>query len=290
MKDNFLVDIQIAHSELSMRLKQWLKDCVQLELGHSQDAHLHIWDMATFRYQRQLGQPVPLSTVVLDETYEADHEREVLMSGALDYAHQQLPATNLILRLSLHVQRLEHVQKLESLSITDNLTGVFNRRKYDEDLDRCWRQSIRQQTPCTLLLLDVDHFKVFNDTYGHLAGDQCLREIAKVFQEEAVRPHDTVARIGGEEFAIILPDTPKIGAVHVANRILKRVSSLGILNEETPFGVVTLSAGIACVTPTAKDRLVNFQSHADDALYEAKAKGRNCVVSEVSSSPHIFAD
>ncbi|WP_396587087.1 GGDEF domain-containing protein [Bermanella sp. R86510] len=293
MTENFIIDIQIANQHLKQQLVQWLNDCAQLQLGHVGSAHLSIWDSATYAYQRQLGQSMPAGLIVMAKQYDSSEEQQVLMSGALDYVHEGLAITNLILRLSLHVQRLQHLNELESLTITDNLTGVYNRRKFDQELERCWRQSKRQQTPCALLLIDVDYFKLFNDAYGHLAGDQCLREIALTFKEEAVRPHDTVARIGGEEFAVILPDTPKVGAEHVANRILKRVRELRILNENTPLKYITVSAGIACITPAEGDKLVTLQSRADDALYQAKADGRNCVVSELNATqanPHIFSD
>jgi diguanylate cyclase (GGDEF)-like protein len=134
-----------------------------------------------------------------------------------------------------------------------------------------------------MLMLDVDHFKVFNDTYGHLSGDQCLQNLSKAFQLEAVRPHDTVARVGGEEFAIILPDTHAKGAEHVAHRIIQRVMGLNILNEHTSLGVVSVSVGLACATPKAGDNIDVWRKEADEALYFAKKSGRNQVKTEISS-------
>jgi diguanylate cyclase (GGDEF)-like protein len=284
VKDAFIIDVQLRGEALRAQLRSWIKDCSGLRVGNGQESALIcIWDWAHFLYQKQLGNSIPKGVVVISHESDPQREQQVLVSGAIDYISAPIRFENLKLRLSLHIQRMQYVHQLESLSITDTLTGLYNRRKFEQARDICWRQGIRQQSPCSILLLDVDHFKSFNDTYGHLAGDQCLRELAQLIQAEAVRPHDVAARIGGEEFAVLLPDTPKQGALHVANRIIERVRNMKILNEHTEHGFITMSAGVACITPTNKDKLKVWQQRADEALYAAKASGRNQVQAESSA-------
>lgn len=286
MKDAFIVEVQIGDETLRAQLRAWIQDCSGLRVGNGDDPTiLRIWDWAHYLYQKQLGNSLPSGVVVIAHESNFDNEQKVLVSGAVDYISAPIRFENLKLRLSLHIQRSRYVHQLESLSITDTLTGLFNRRKFEQSRDVCWRQGIRQQSPCSLLLLDVDHFKAFNDTYGHLAGDQCLRELANTIQAEAVRPHDVAARIGGEEFAILLPDTPKAGAVHVAQRVIDSVRRLNILNEKAPSGFVTMSVGVSCITPTNKDKIKIWQQKADDALYLAKSSGRDQVKADTMAQP-----
>lgn len=276
------VNVQIQSDSLKSAIITWLHDCSGLALASAEQTPLlHIWDMSAFLYEKQLGNSLPKGVVVIGEANESQ-EKQVLLSGALDYICESTCFEVTALRLSMLIQNQQYLHRLESLSVTDTLTGLFNRRKFDQEVNVCWRQAMRHQLPCSLLMLDVDHFKMFNDTYGHLAGDQCLKELANAFRQEAVRPHDTVARIGGEEFAIILPDTDNKGAEHVANRIIKRVAKLNILNEHTTLGCVTISVGLSSIIPKAGDNMEMWQQEADDALYFAKESGRNQVKAEVS--------
>ncbi|GLQ97403.1 GGDEF domain-containing protein [Dyella mobilis] len=161
------------------------------------------------------------------------------------------------------------------MALRDSLTGVPNRRAFEEALDREWRVAVRGQHVISLLLVDIDIFKQYNDRYGHLAGDACLRQVADVLQHALRRPGDMLARYGGEEFVLILPNTPGAGAQQVATRLCKRVNQLQITHEDSPTGGVTISVGIASMIPqegTAADDLI---SAADGALYTAKRNGRN---------------
>lgn len=276
MQDSFLVSLQVTSEPLKQSLTNWLTECSGLSLCALENTpHFCIMDWPQFAYFRQLGHSFVIPTVIIADEYDAYQEQQVFISGGVDYVGGIGVFENLVLRLSSHIQRVQKLEHLESLSVTDTLTGLFNRRKFEQARETCWRQGIRQQTPCSMLLLDVDYFKSFNDTYGHLAGDQCLRELSKVLMDHAVRPYDLAARIGGEEFAILLPDTPKSGAVHVAQNILSGVSGLNILNERAPMGKVTVSIGLSTITPTSKDKAKVWQQRADDALYAAKASGRN---------------
>jgi diguanylate cyclase (GGDEF)-like protein/PAS domain S-box-containing protein len=172
-------------------------------------------------------------------------------------------------------------EKLAALATLDSLTGVANRRHFDERLQQEWARARRDNASIALLMIDVDHFKEFNDHYGHPAGDECLRSIAAIFAAAALRPGDLAARIGGEEFALLLPNTNAAGCQEIAERIRRGLSDLKmphVLN--LPTGFVTVSIGAAIGTSrmlktATADALVDA---ADRALYAAKRQGRNRVV------------
>ncbi|HZD51240.1 MAG TPA: diguanylate cyclase, partial [Silvibacterium sp.] len=166
---------------------------------------------------------------------------------------------------------------VESLASLDGLTEIANRRRLDQVLEHEWRLANRTSSDISLLLIDVDHFKAYNDIYGHLAGDDCLRRIAKVISEMVSRPSDLVARYGGEEFAVVLPHTPGSGARQVAERMRAAVQAVGMPHERNPHGIVTVSIGCATQTPELDSDPGGLIEAADNALYRAKAAGRNTV-------------
>jgi diguanylate cyclase (GGDEF)-like protein/PAS domain S-box-containing protein len=170
--------------------------------------------------------------------------------------------------------------QLAALARIDALTGIANRRAFDEALERAWRGVIRSQKPLSLLLLDFDNFKKYNDCYGHQAGDDCLHRGANAVAQSAKRPQDLVARYGGEELAVILPETDGTGAVDVALRILAAVRDLRIPHEQNApgGGLVSVSIGIATVSvhgPASIATHAALVEAADQALYRAKSQGRN---------------
>jgi diguanylate cyclase (GGDEF)-like protein/PAS domain S-box-containing protein len=170
-------------------------------------------------------------------------------------------------------------RRLEELARMDGLTGITNRRAFDEALDAEFRRSVRKGTPLSLLLIDVDHFKAFNDTYGHPEGDDCLKTLAKVLTRVLNRPGDLAARYGGEEFASILPDTNAEGAMTIARSILAAVQDLAIPHVGSGTGIATVSIGVATFAGDSASGSVDaLVQEADDALYAAKAAGRNRVV------------
>jgi diguanylate cyclase (GGDEF)-like protein/PAS domain S-box-containing protein len=169
-------------------------------------------------------------------------------------------------------------EQLKLLASTDGLTGLLNRRSFDLAIERELAAAARSAAPLSLLMIDVDHFKDFNDHYGHPAGDSCLRQAAHALRNAAVRPTDICARYGGEEFAVILPDTDGAGAFLVAERIRTAIEHLQIPHAASPQGIATVSIGLATTSPTeelAQDELI---AAADAALYAAKAAGRNRIV------------
>jgi diguanylate cyclase (GGDEF)-like protein/PAS domain S-box-containing protein len=170
-------------------------------------------------------------------------------------------------------------QELRRMAIIDSLTQVANRRRFDECLNMEWRRMRREKTPLSLIMGDIDFFKLYNDTYGHLEGDDCLRAVAQAIDESLKRPADMVARYGGEEFGIILPNTHADGAFHVAEIIRKAVVGLKIPHEKsTVDDYVSLSLGVSCVIPSPETSPETLVGTADKALYLAKNQGRNQVV------------
>ncbi|MCF8032106.1 MAG: diguanylate cyclase [Desulfarculaceae bacterium] len=168
-------------------------------------------------------------------------------------------------------------QELRLLSSRDGLTGVANRRFYEEQFDRQWAQCARERATFSLLMIDIDRFKSYNDRYGHLAGDDCLQQVAQALQDGLKRPVDLLARYGGEEFAAVLPYTDAEGALVVAEELRAAVQILNLEHKGSPAGVVTVSLGVATCLPTPELDRNQIAAAADQALYEAKEQGRNRV-------------
>jgi diguanylate cyclase (GGDEF)-like protein len=178
----------------------------------------------------------------------------------------------------------ESLARTTVLASLDGLTNVANRRTLDSHLEEQWRLALHAQTPLALLMIDADHFKEFNDRFGHQAGDECLRAIAVTLRSLVTRPGDMVARFGGEEFAVLLPGTPLEGAQHVAEAIRAAISDLCIAHPESvqvapdaEVRHVTVSIGCAALVPRADTQLNRLVELADQALYLAKRGGRNRV-------------
>lgn len=168
--------------------------------------------------------------------------------------------------------------QLKTLSAMDSLTGLANRRSLDEVLEREFRRAARARHSVAVLLIDVDEFKLYNDTYGHQAGDRCLTQVAQVLKQSLKRPADLAARYGGEEFLIILPETDLVGAAAVARTMRVGVEALRLLHTGSAHnGVITISQGVAATNPGKTDTFEGLLAQADVALYAAKRAGRNRV-------------
>lgn len=170
-------------------------------------------------------------------------------------------------------------KELQKLSTTDGLTGISNRRMYDELSVREWRRCERMKKPLSLVMVDVDNFKLYNDHYGHQAGDECLKVVAEQMRRAAPRPSDLVARYGGEEFVFVLGETDADGAKWVANLLRQRIADLNMPHTAAPLQHVTVSCGVASVVPDEKLSLDVLMKSADHALYQAKQQGRDRVAS-----------
>jgi diguanylate cyclase (GGDEF)-like protein len=192
-------------------------------------------------------------------------------------------------RLRLHTQELEQRvaertvalevanRQLEALASTDGLTGVANRRHYDNVVAAEWARAQRSRQPLALILLDVDHFKLYNDRHGHQAGDDVLRAVARVLDAAARRAGDLAARYGGEEFVVVAPNTDAAAAASLAESLRSGVQRLALAHGAVPAGVVTVSVGVAVFMPGSADSLQQLIEQADQALYRAKQLGRNRV-------------
>jgi diguanylate cyclase (GGDEF)-like protein len=168
-------------------------------------------------------------------------------------------------------------QQLEVLSITDGMTGLFNRRHFDQVMEAEWARALRQRGVFSVLMTDVDCFKAYNDHYGHQAGDACLIQVAQVLQAFARRPGDVAARYGGEEFVLLLAQADAASVQQVAESIRQAVQALCVPHKPSPWGVVTVSVGVASVVAQPHLSAEDVLKLADDALYVAKAGGRNVV-------------
>jgi diguanylate cyclase (GGDEF)-like protein len=210
---------------------------------------------------------------------EADEKRG-LEVGAIDYIFKPIRAAVVRARVRNHLELSRYRVLLEHLSTTDGLTGIANRRCFDETLLRECRRAQRQATELALVICDVDHFKDYNDSQGHLAGDDCLKRVAAALRDGVRRPADLVARFGGEEFAVLLPDTSLLGAVQVAERLRGAVVDCAIPHgRSTTAPVVTISLGVSCAGPAPDSLQMDvLTGEADRCLYLAKRRGRNCVV------------
>lgn len=186
--------------------------------------------------------------------------------------------------LKIKVEALEKAEKeLNRLTRTDQLTGVINRRGFDENLDLIWRRAIRMKLPITLLMIDIDNFKNYNDVHGHPEGDTCLKKVACAIDDTLSRPYDQVSRYGGEEFVVILPESELDGGIKIAENIRRNVEKMKLENNiNGKENYVTVSIGIATLIPVIGDDKLEFINHSDEALYKAKETGRNkyCIYGE----------
>jgi two-component system chemotaxis family response regulator WspR len=196
------------------------------------------------------------------------HSKSYLAQVQRDEAYKSLRA--------MKRQLEETNEALRQMSIVDALTGIANRRRFDEVLENEWARAQRLGTEISIVLIDIDHFKLYNDTCGHLLGDECLRKVATALHGTALRPTDLVGRYGGEEFVVLLPDTPSAGAREVAERMQASVAALALPHPAPAAkGTVTISQGIASMRPGTADDSNMLVSRADAALYRAKRAGRN---------------
>lgn len=230
--------------------------------------------------------PAVISSVLVFASYLAASFFLGLRSGEIVIDTGVLVFANVIgAMVCYNLERANRTNFLESCLLKENasrdgLTGIHNRRVFDEQLDRMWAQAIREQVPLALMLIDIDHFKAYNDYYGHQAGDECLRQVAHGLVRSARRPLDVTTRYGGEEFAIVLYDARREYVDEVATKLQAAIDALGIrhLASSSPRKRLTVSVGAACVLPTAGRSHFGFIQLADEALYAAKEQGRDRVV------------
>jgi diguanylate cyclase (GGDEF)-like protein len=208
---------------------------------------------------------------------EGDESKGLNIGGA-DYIAKPIRPSIVKARIRNHLELKRYRDHLKELSMLDGLTGIANRRRFDEALEAEWTRARRTQAWLSMILMDIDHFKGYNDRYGHLSGDECLRKVARGMAESVRRPADMLARYGGEEFILLLPDTPEKGAVTVAETAQAKIASLEIPYTYSPVSDrVTLSMGVAAMVPTDNCTRFDLIALADSRLYVAKRNGRNLI-------------
>ena len=203
-------------------------------------------------------------------TKKSLYDREIINKQKLEAAYEEL---------AIAYYKLEIIKnELEALSNRDGLTGISNRRYFDTTMEKEWNAAHREKRYLSLILFDIDYFKLYNDTYGHLAGDDCLCEVATAAATVIKRPRDTIARYGGEEFAVVLPDTDAAGAVYCAEQIRSHIENLNIRHASSIIADhITASLGVSTINPSIEAATFSqLIKEADLALYQAKREGRNC--------------
>ena len=220
--------------------------------------------------------PIIFITALTGEKYE----EKGLLLGAADYITKPFMPAVVRARVHIQEQNIRQMRAIELLSMIDALTEVSNRRSFDIQLTISWAHALREKRPLSLLMLDVDDFKRYNDTYGHLMGDEMLKAVARICKDTIKRAGDVVARFGGEEFAVLLPNTELESALVMAENMRARMEQTHVRTTDGEKTSVTVSIGAASITPGPGNCPAELIAKADACLYAAKKSGKNKVMSE----------
>ena len=246
----------------------------------------HQWDIP--RLRKLLENILPMNKAF--EDFEVEHDfksigRKTMLLNARKIYRETNHVEMILIAIEDITERKKAQEQLKLIAFMDGLTGIANRRHFDDTLDLEWRRAMRSAKPISLIIADVDCFKNFNDTYGHLAGDSCLQKIARTIRDSLRRAGNFAARYGGEEFAVILPDTDAEEAYLFAESLREKIENLNIEHtNSTASKNVTASMGVSSTVPkkdSPHDKLISL---ADKALYKAKQEGRNRVVTGCNES------
>jgi diguanylate cyclase (GGDEF)-like protein len=205
----------------------------------------------------------------------SDDEEKGFFLGAVDYITKPFRKPIVKARVNTHIKIVDQMRTIERIGLIDPLTKISNRRDFENRLGAEWKRANRENLPISILLMDIDKFKVYNDTYGHQQGDEALKAFAKTAAGSLMRPVDFAARWGGEEFVILLPGIDSKGAAEVAERVRANIEAITIPTEEGGITKITVSIGVNTKIPTTDDSSSVFIEKADQALYKAKEQGRN---------------
>ena len=276
--DFLAADLCIASVVNSRQLHDWLQDEPGRQLPDLLllDASLPDEGIGAFcRAWRNHPRTRHTDIIVMGAADDAG-EIDALMAGAVDYLRRPVAPLLCLARVKAQLRQRMLRQQLEAVSMTDSLTGLANRRHLDGVLLAEWRHARRVSGSIGLIMMDIDHFKAYNDFYGHPQGDRCLIRVAQAIRSAVQRPRDLVARYGGEEFLVILPGVQKSGVEVVAARIQEVMTEAALPHSASPVaGQITLSMGLAWCEPAAGENAGLLLEAADEALYAAKAAGRN---------------
>jgi len=267
-----------------------LYDQIEMKfLGMLATLNLAVLTMVAYYMNRIIFSHLSSEEKKADLLKKLDQEKELIVELNTDLMNELLRQKLLKEELQTENEKVEELaNRLKALSATDGLTDIPNRRRFDEFLSKEWGRSSRSQTPLSLILCDVDCFKAFNDYYGHLSGDQCLKDVATLLAEHARRSGDIAARYGGEEFTVVLSNTNINDAHAIAEQMRQGIEGLGIRHQaSTVAEFVTASFGVASIIPTFEVDSAMLIAKADHALYQAKQGGKNTVVIEDSILSYI---
>lgn len=221
---------------------------------------------------------VDIPVIFITSMSDEEDETTGLSVGAVDYITKPFSIPIVKARVKTHIELKRQRDMLREISTIDGLTGIANRRRFDEFYRAEWLRARRSGTALSVIMVDIDHFKNYNDTYGHAEGDECLKAVAEAMKNVINRPQDLVARYGGEEFVAVLPETGAEGALHLANGMREVVSDLKITHESSSVAAhVTVSVGVATSIPKPDSTRKQLLQEADGQLYKSKEEGRNRV-------------
>ena len=280
---NIMVLTSILNAEYSIYAAKTGQDAIELAAEHAPDVILldilmpgmDGYEVISALKNSDKTREIPVIFVTgLD--YVEDEEKGLLM-GASDYIRKPFSASIVKLRVRNQIEMRNYIQTIERLSMIDQLANIPNRRGFDERLQMEWGRAIRTKTPLSIFMLDLDNFKNYNDTYGHMQGDMALQTIAKIFAQQLKRSVDFVARWGGEEFIALLADADWDGALDIAERIRTDVENAVIPLANGQTTKLTVSIGLNSQIPAPSGSILDFIHHADKALYTAKKAGKNRV-------------
>lgn len=284
--DDAMENIQILHAALQKEQEVLfaLDGARALALARSQQPDLILVDAmmpgmdgyAVCAALRATPETRDIPVIFVTSLKTPEDETRALDAGAADFITKPVNAAVVRARVRTQLTVKRQADALRALTLTDPLTGLANRRAFDERLEAEWRRCARAGLPVALILADVDHFKAYNDHYGHQAGDACLVQVAAALRRGAGRTHDLVTRYGGEEFAILLPQLDAQGAEGVVHRLLDELARLGLPHAASPTAPqLTMSMGLASLVPRDAQGADTLVASADALLYQAKAGGRN---------------
>lgn len=216
------------------------------------------------------------AVIIVTANSGMEHEIAALEAGAVDFISKPFNPPVVRARVQTHLRLQQHSAMMRQLANRDGLTALYNRRYFDEMLAQEFERHRRQQLPLALAIIDVDHFKAYNDHYGHPQGDACLQGVANAIDTATRRPGELVARYGGEEFTVILPHTDAAGAEKYGRWLCQHIQELQIPHQSSATApTVTISVGLVSLVPSAQDSTQQLVAAADQALYQAKTDGRN---------------
>ncbi|MBD9357593.1 diguanylate cyclase domain-containing protein [Methylomonas albis] len=271
LEPHYTVKVAV-HSELALQIAtSQLPDLILLDIM--------LDDMDGYEICHQLkssDKTRNIPVIFLTAKHSEEDEVHGFRIGGSDYITKPFSPSIVLARVRTQIQLKTKSDLLEKLASLDGLTEIPNRRAFDAALERQWNQSKRTGMPLSLLIADIDNFKQFNDYFGHPMGDECLKRVARALQHITHRPEDLVARLGGEEFSILLPNTDSTGALLRAEQYRETIEDLKIRHTQSnPNTFVTISVGVATLQAHTFDNVASLLKAADDALYQAKHQGRN---------------